>query len=484
MAPRTQYARNGDVSVAYQVIGEGPLDLVVVPGFISHLELDWTEPLLTGFLRRLASFSRLIRFDKRGTGLSDPAPGIPTLEERMEDVRAVMDAVGSERAAFFGYSEGGPMSALFAATYPERATALIMYGSYVRGSAIPDEVWAKVFDAVDNRWGEGSILDVFAPTVAHEEMRRRFTGTYERASASPGMARALLKANMETDVSAVLPLIRVPTLVLHRREDFIPIEQARETAEQIPGARLVELEGRDHIPFIGDSDAIVDEIEEFLTGARHAREPERVLATVLFTDIVGSTERAAELGDSRWRELLEGHYAVVQAELERFGGTLVKTTGDGILATFDGPARAVRCACAIEDAVGQLGIDVRAGIHTGECELMNGDVGGMAVHIGARVGTYAGPGEVVVSSTVRDLVVGSGIEFAERGTEVLKGVPGEWRLYSVAGHGAAPRAPEAIADTRADRPSDRVGVTLARRAPWLARSITRAMVPSARRGRS
>jgi class 3 adenylate cyclase/pimeloyl-ACP methyl ester carboxylesterase len=481
VAPRTQYARNGDVSIAYQVLGEGPLDLVVVPGFISHLELDWTEPLLTRFLRRLASFSRLIRFDKRGTGLSDPVAGIPTLEERMEDVRAVMDAVGSERAALFGYSEGGPMAALFAATYPERTTALIMYGTFVRGAGIPQEKAEQLLDVIDNHWGEGAILDLFAPSVAHEEVRRRFTGTYERASASPGMARALVDAVKKTDVSAALPTIRVPTLVLHRRDDFIPIEGARETAEKIPGARLVELEGVDHVPFLGYSDAIVDEIEEFLTGARHSREPDRVLATVMFTDIVGSTERAAQLGDSRWRELLERHNAVVREEVHRFEGTPVKSTGDGFLATFNGPAKAIRCACAISGSLQALGIEVRAGIHTGECEQMNGDVGGMAVHIGARVGACAGPGEVVVSSTVRDLVVGSGIEFVQRGTEVLKGVPGDWRLYSVVEQALRADEVASVADTRADRRSDRVSVAMARRTPWLSRSIARALLPSARR---
>jgi class 3 adenylate cyclase len=482
VAPRTQYARNGEVSIAYQVMGEGPLDLVIVPGFISHLDLDWTEPLLTRFLRRLASFSRLIRFDKRGTGLSDPVPGIPTLEERMEDVRAVMDSAGSERAALFGYSEGGPMAALFAATYPERTTALIMYGAFANGKALADEAAKRVLDAIDNHWGEGAIVDVFAPSVAHEEVRRTFTGTYERASASPGMARALVEAVPETDVTPVLPNIRVPTLILHRRDEVMPVEQAREMGKLIPGARLVELEGVDHLPFIGDTDAIVDEVEEFLTGARHAREPERALATVLFTDIVGSTELAGRLGDSRWRELLENHNDIVRTQVEHFGGRAVKSTGDGFLSTFDGPAKAIRCACAIRGEVRRLGIEVRAGIHTGECEVMGDDVGGMAVHIGARVAAVAGSGEVGVSSTVKDLVVGSGIEFAERGTQSLKGVPGEWRPYSVADGSPDERRPERIEDTRAARRGDRMSVAVARHAPWLGRSLNRVLTPSARRG--
>jgi class 3 adenylate cyclase len=482
LAPRTRYARNGDLSIAYQVVGDSPLDLIIVPGFVSHLELDWTEPLLARFLRRLSSFSRLIRFDKRGTGLSDPVAGIPTLEERMEDVHAVLDAVGSERAALFGYSEGGPMAALFAATYPDRTAALILYGTFVSGATLGDR-GAGLLQAVDKRWGEGSIIDFFAPSVAHEDVRRRFTGTYERASASPGMARALVEAVRRTDVSAALSAIQAPTLVLHRRDEFIPVEGARETAARIPGAQLVEVDGRDHLPFIGDSDALVDKVEEFLTGARHAREPDRVLATVLFTDIVGSTERAAEMGDSRWRELLERHNALVCEEVERFDGRPVKSTGDGYLATFDGPAKAIRCACAISEEVRLLGIKVRAGIHTGECELMSGDVGGMAVHIGARVASLASPGDVVVSSTVRDLVVGSGIDFVERGTEMLKGVPGEWRLYSVAGLASSPVATNAVADTRVEHASDRVGVAMARRAPWIGRSITRVLAPSARKRR-
>ncbi len=430
MPPRTQYAHNGDVSIAYQVLGEGPLDLIIVPGFVSHLDLDWSNPLATGFLHRLASFSRLIRFDKRGTGLSDPVPGVATLEDRMEDVRAVMDAVGSRRAALFGYSEGGPMAALFAATYPERTTGLIMYGSFASGAATPAGVLRRLMDVIEHHWGEGMLLDFFAPSVAHQDQIRALTGTYERAAASPGMARALIEALSQTDVTPVLSSIAVPTLVLHRRDEVISVEGARTLAREIPGARFVELDGIDHWPFLGDSDAIVDEVQEFLTGARHVREPERALATVLFTDIVGSTERAAELGDARWRDLLERHDRVVRAQIDRLRGRTIKSTGDGVLATFDGPARAIRCAAAMATDVAELGVEIRAGIHTGECEFIGDDIAGMAVHIGARIAGLAAPGEVLVSSTVKDLVAGSGLDFADRATHALKGVPDEWRLYA------------------------------------------------------
>lgn len=478
MAPRTQYAHNGDVSIAYQVVGDGPLDLIVVPGFISHLDLDWADDQLKRFLDRLGSFTRLIRFDKRGTGLSDPAPGVPTLEERMEDVHAVLDAAGSTRAALFGYSEGGPMAALFAATYPERTTALIMYGSFAKiDPAHPG--WKRFADVCRNHWGEGALVDMMAPSVAHQELRRSLTATYERASASPGMARALLEAVVATDVTPVLPSITVPSLVLHRRDEFLPIEGARELAHAIPGARMVELDGIDHLPFLGDSDALVDEVAQFLTGARHEAEPERALATVLFTDIVSSTERAAELGDARWRELLEQHDRVVCAHVDQRRGRTIKTTGDGVLATFDGPARAIRCAAAAASDVAGLGVEIRAGIHTGECELLGDDIAGMAVHIGARVAALAGPGEVLVSSTVKDLVAGSGISFSDRGTHTLKGVPDEWRLYSAQESGSAPAAP--IEDTRAQLRRDRASAAMAHRAPWVGRSITRALRPASRR---
>jgi class 3 adenylate cyclase/pimeloyl-ACP methyl ester carboxylesterase len=497
--PKTSYARNGDVNIAYQVLGDGPLDLVFIPAFVSHLDLYWAAPETTAFFRRLASFSRLILFDKRGTGLSDPVSEAVTLEERMEDLRAVLDAAGSQRAAVFGLSEGGPMSLLFAATYPERTTALITFGSFARFMTGPDYMWefredfeerlARFSDAVENHWGEGRALALFMPSLAGDDSAPRMLGMFERAAASPAMVRALMRFNAEIDVTHILPTIGVPTLVLHRVDDLIPVEMGRYVADHVAGARFVELAGHDHLPWLGDSGAVLDEIEHFLTGARHAAEPDRVLATVLFTDIVGSTDRAAELGDTRWRALLESHNERVRRQLGAFGGHEVKALGDGFLATFDGPARAIRCACAIREDVGSLGIDVHAGVHTGECEMIREDVGGMAVHIGARVAAHAAPGEVLVSSAVRDLVVGSGIEFADRGTHDLKGVPGEWRLLAVAGAQADgepaaaakeagdPLAPNAKLATRGDR----AALRLARRAPGAARLMSRAMSRKARR---
>jgi class 3 adenylate cyclase len=436
--PETRYAKSGDVNIAYQVVGDGPLDLVLVPGFVSHLDLDWEEPRYAHFLRRLASFSRLIMFDKRGTGLSDRPGGLPDLETRMDDVRAVMDAVGSERAAVFGYSEGGPMCVLFAATYPERTAALVLYGSYAKRRD-PDEdyPWAATWeerqayaDVVERDWGRETDLGTMAPNA--DEALVRWWHARARASASPGAAKALILMNSQIDVRDVLPAVQAPTLVMHRGGDRdSQREEGRYVADRIADARFVELEGEDHVPFI-NPDQIVDEVEEFLTGVRRGPEPDRVLATVLFTDVVGSTERATELGDRRWRELLERHHAVVRRELSRFQGREVETAGDGFLATFDGPARAIRCARAIGGALGQLGLDVRAGLHTGECELLGGKVAGVAVHTGARVAAHAGAGEVLVSQTVKDLVAGSGIDFEDRGVHELKGIPGEWRLYAVA----------------------------------------------------
>jgi len=434
-----RYARSGDVNIAYQVVGEGPMDIVLVPGFISHLELDWADPHSAHFLRRLASFSRLIRFDKRGTGLSDRPGGLPDLETRMDDVRAVLDAVGSERAALFGYSEGGPMSILFAGTYPERTTALVLYGTYAKRRDPDDDYpWAPTWaerrayaDQVERDWGWEADMHRMSPSA--DEAMGRWWAARARAAASPGAARDLILMNSQIDVRALLPAIRVPTLVLHRSgdRDSRP-EEGRYIAGRIPGARFVELPGDDHFPSI-DGDQILDEVEEFLTGVRRAAEPDRVLATVLFTDIVGSTERAATLGDRAWIELREAHHAIVRRELGQFRGREVDTAGDGFLATFDGPARAIRCAGAVAEAVRELGLEVRAGVHTGEVELTGDKVGGIAVHIGARVAARAEPGEVLVSSTVRDLVAGSGISFADRGAAELKGVPGEWRLFSVTG---------------------------------------------------
>jgi class 3 adenylate cyclase len=441
MPAKTRYTRTGDLHIAYQVVGEGPLDLVYVPGWISHVELAWEEPTLARFLRRLASFSRLIMFDKRGTGLSDRVPNdkLPTLEERIDDLRAVMDAIGSERAAIFGFSEGGNLSALFAATYPERTTALVMFGTFAKRIWSPDYPWApkpedreREYEVVEDEWGELMDLEHYIPSKADDEAFARRLATYFRRSASPGAAIALLRMNTQMDIRHVLPTIRVPTLVIHRTGDRdANVEEGRWIAGQIPNARIVELPGEDHIPWVGDQDAVLDEIQEFLTGVRSVPEFNRVLATVLFTDIVGSTERAAQLGDRAWRDLLDSHHALVRRELARFRGREIKTIGDAFIATFDGPARGVRCACSIRDRVSELGIEIRAGVHTGEVELSDGDIGGIAVHIAARVIAAAQPGEVLVSNTVKDLAAGSAIEFSDRGAHVLRGVPDEWRLFAV-----------------------------------------------------
>jgi class 3 adenylate cyclase len=441
-APTTRYARSGEYSIAYQVVGEGEIDLVYVPGLASHLELFWEEPAYSRFLHRLASFSRLILMDRLGTGLSDRLPNqVSTPEQRMDDIRAVMEAVGSERAALLGWSEGTALCAMFAATYPQRTAALVMYGGYARWiraadypCGIPVELVDEFIESVPGSWGQDEeLLRLWAPSVADEPGPRQWFARFNRLAASPGAAAALFRISRDLDVRAVLPAIRVPTLIIHRTGDtLIRVAHSRYMAERIPDAKLVELPGEDHLWWFGDQDAIVAEVEEFLTGARSAPESDRMLSTVLFTDIVGSTERAVELGDDRWRELLERHHAIIRRELVRHRGREVDTAGDGFLATFDGPGRGIRCASAIAEAVRPLGIEVRAGLHTGECEVMNGGVGGIAVHTGARVSSEAGPSEVLVSSTVKDLVAGSGIEFEDRGTHELKGVPGEWRLFAVA----------------------------------------------------
>jgi class 3 adenylate cyclase len=441
MEVETRYADSSGGKIAYQVVGDGPLDLVIVPGWLSHLDLLWMDPGYNRFLRGLAAFSRLILFDKRGTGLSDPIDHAPALEERMADLQSVLDTVGSERPALFGLSEGGPVSVLFAATYPDRTSAIVLYGTLPTGNGDLDlpgaerlrGLLAQIRESI-NHWGEGTTIDWAAPSMAQNSRFRQAVGAFERASMSPAMALAMLEANIaKCDVRTILGDVHVPALVLHRVGDALPIECGRYLAEHIPGARMVELEGIDHMPSVGDVDTLVEEVEEFLTGARHLAESDRVLATVLFTDIVGSTERAAELGDHEWRQLLSQHDALVRAEIERHRGREIKHMGDGFLATFDGPARAVRCALALTREAPTLGVEVRAGVHTGECELHAGDIRGIAVHIGARVGALAGPGEVLVSGTVKDLTVGSGIGFADRGTRELKGVPGEWRLYAAIG---------------------------------------------------
>lgn len=439
--PPTQYAKSGDCHIAYQVLGHGPLDVVFIPGFVSHVEHAWDDPRLAHFYRHIASFARLILFDKRGTGMSDPVPiqQLPTLEQRMDDVRAVMDAVGSERAALIGVSEGGPLNLLFAATYPDRTAAIVLINTFARIAWAPDypcgtrpDVWGVLLERMEQGWGKGVLLSAFAQSLAGDAAAREWWARFQRQAASPGAAVALMRMTYDIDTRPILPAIRVPTLILHRAEDrMVPVEHAHYLARQIPDSKYVELPGKDHFFFTGDADAFLAQIEEFLTGERHAIDSERVLATVLFVDIVGSTERAAQLGDRRWHELLDKFYSVARRQLERFRGREIDTAGDGFFAAFDGPARAIRCAAAICSGIRSLGLEVRAGVHTGECEVMGEKIGGIAVHIGARVAGHAGPDEVLVSGTVKDLVAGSGIAFDARGVHALKGVPGEWNLFAV-----------------------------------------------------
>jgi class 3 adenylate cyclase len=441
--PEIRYARNGDVSIAYQVIGDGPVDLVLVGGFVSHLEVLWEAPLVRSFLERLAGFARVICWDKREQGLSDRLGQPPTLEQGMDDLRAVMDAAGSERAALLGASEGGPMAILFAASFPERVTHLILYGTYARLTRAEDYPVGFPGDRFEARleemvasWGEAVGMDLFMPSLADDDELAAWWMRLLRSGTSPRAALALMKTYLELDVRPALAAITSPTLVLQRRDDRIaPARFGRSLAEGIPGARYVELSGGDHAWFAGDQDEVLDEVEEFITGSRRERAPERVLATVLFTDIVDSTSHAAVAGDRDWTRMLERHDELVRRELARYRGREIKHTGDGFLASFDGPARAVECAAAITGGVSRIGLQVRAGVHTGECELRGDDIAGMAVHIGARVGASAEPGEVLVSSTVKDLVVGSGLQFEDRGSRTLKGVPDEWRLYALAADG-------------------------------------------------
>jgi pimeloyl-ACP methyl ester carboxylesterase len=437
--PQTKYAKSGDVHIAYQVTGEGPRDLVLVPGWVSHVEYAWEDPDLARFLERLASFTRLILLDRRGTGLSDRNAAVPTLEERMDDVRAVMDAAGSQRAALFGISAGGPMCMLFAATYPERTSSLVLYGTAARGLRAPDypiglpsEALERYLDVVEQTWGTGVTVEHFAPSRAGDARFRQSWARFERLAVSPAGAKALARVTYEGDARQTLPIIRVPTLILHRTGDLIAhVSNARYMAERIASAKYVEFAGADHCAWVGDVEGILSEIEEFLTGARRSADPDRVLSTVMFTDIVGSTEKLAALGDRRWRELLAEHHAVMRRQLGKYQGREIDTAGDGFLAAFDGPARAIRCANAIVGELRALDFEVRVGLHSGECEVMNGKLSGIAVHTGARVAAMAQSGEVLVSSTVKDLVAGSGIRFHDRGLHILKGVPGEWRVYRV-----------------------------------------------------
>ncbi|HEY4427731.1 MAG TPA: adenylate/guanylate cyclase domain-containing protein [Solirubrobacteraceae bacterium] len=476
--PPTQYVERDGISIAYQVVGDGPVDLILSPGFISHLDLAWTDPGTSRLLSRLASFTRLILYDKPGTGLSDPIPNLPTLEERGADIEAVLDAAGSERAVLFGISEGGPTSVLLAATRPARISSLILYGTFAvlppgAPESYPQEViergnaeYDEMRDAIRN-WGDGAKLArIFAPSLGERQMR--FWGTFARAAASPRMAEALIRTVMRIDVRDVLASVHVPTLVMHLDGDrAIPVEAGELLAAGIAGSRFVRFEGADHVFWLGQmrqlADEVVDEIERFVTGTVHRAAPDRILSSILFSDIVGSTTRASELGDRAWRELLERHDGIVDHTVAEHGGRVVKHIGDGALSAFDGPAMAMRCAEALRDAVSEVGIELRSGIHTGECEVIGEDLGGLAVHIGARVSALAGPGEIVVSSTVKELVVGSDMQFSDRGEHELKGVPGMWRLYALGDD----REPQVQLDGAEHymRRSDRVAVALARRVP-------------------
>jgi class 3 adenylate cyclase len=493
MPPETRYAHKGETSIAYQVVGDGPVDLVLVNGIVSHMSLLWGDPAASALLRRLTSFSRLVLFDKPGTGLSDPVAGPPSLEQRLEDIRVVMDAAGLEHAAILGYSEGGPPAALFAATYPKRCDALVLVETGAKFVADDDhlpearEKLDRVWDlqlAATEEWGQGKLFALWSPSLEGGHGFWQAMGSAERICASPGMARAVMRAATLMDARPALPRISAPTLVIHREGSFIPVELGRHLAEGIEGAKLSVFPGRDHFIWVGAWEPMIDEIEQFLTGARRRVEPDRALATILFTDIVDSTSRAAAAGDGRWRAVLERHDEVARTELERYGGRLIKTLGDGVLAAFEGPAKAIRCARAVCAEVRPLGIEIRAGVHTGECELRGDDVAGIAVNVGARIGSLAGPSQVLVSSTVRELVLGSGMEFAERGSHVLKGVPGDWRLFAVVDDGRADARPvhEVDADTAARTPGpqesmrarDRVLLATAERAPRVAHAIAKA----------
>jgi pimeloyl-ACP methyl ester carboxylesterase len=439
MPPRTHYTKSGNVSIAYHVSGDGPIDLVYAQGWITHLEYAWENPDYARFLMRLAMFSRFIRFDRRGMGLSDRDVDSLTLEERVDDVRAVMDAVGSEKAALLGVSEGGYMSVMFAATHPERTAALILCGCYAKGGWAPDYPWGKTHEqheewvaALERDWGGPFELEQAAPSMVKDEAARSWFGAYLRYSASLTAAKALSYQDHAVDIRDVLSAVRVPTLVLHRTGDrWYPLAESQYLADHIPGAKLIELPGEDHIPWWGDQERLVGEIQTFLTGARVIPSMDRVLLTVLVTDIVGSTEKAAAMGDLKWKGLLQSHDAAVRRELKNFDGQEINTTGDGFVLAFTGPSRAIQCAQAIRQELESLGLRMRAGLHTGECERRGSNLSGLAVNLASRICGKASPSNILVSSTVKDLVVGSGIAFSDEGRQSLKGIPGEWPLFSV-----------------------------------------------------
>jgi class 3 adenylate cyclase/pimeloyl-ACP methyl ester carboxylesterase len=433
--PSTRYAVSGEVNIAFQTMGDGPIDIVLVPGIISHVEFLHEFSEYTAFLRRLSKFARVVTFDKRGQGLSDKISGAPSLEERMDDLRAIMDAIGSQRASLLGVSEGSPMSALFAATYPERVSQLILYGGFARNTdAWGSDCSTERVSRHIQRWGSGSLMKLVNPSRAEEQEALNQFAKFERLSASPGAYKAIVLLNMLIDVRAILPTVRIPTLVLHRRNDaLVPVELGRDLAAQIPNAKFIEYPGNsDHLYFSGDVEGMLGDIEEFITGHRESSSAdlERVLATVLFTDIVDSTRSAAEMGDQTWRRLLDSHDELAKQMVEKHRGTFIKSTGDGILATFDGPGRAVRCALAFEKASRQIGLPLRAGLHTGEIEIRGRDIGGIAVHAAARVMAQSNPDEVLVSRVVTDLVAGAGLKFSDRGSHELKGLPGRWDLFA------------------------------------------------------
>src|SRR5215218_8416029 len=510
--PETLYAPCGDLSLAYQVFGEGPVELVVAGSFITHVELFWTMPEFEAWMEQLATFCRVLIFDKAGVGLSDPVPKVRTLDDRAAEIEAAMDAVGFQKAVLFGMSEGGPAAIFFAAKRPERTRALILAGTFAFTGLVWDDIernpaelrarmapemgedytpsteqFARCLElgrAAFSEWGSGAAITALLPSVRSN----RQLGMLERMSASPGMARATLESAMRLDVRPILPTITAPTLVIHAREDPIPVQFGRYLADHIPGARMLEVDGKDHAPWMSNPDLTTTEIEEFLTGSHGASsQSHRALRTVLFTDMVASTQHAAATGDERWRAVLH-RFGEITADLpERFGGTVVKSTGDGHLITFDGPTQAIRCAEALCDHAERLGIEIRAGIHTGECELLGTDIGGIAVHIAARILGQAAAGEILVDRTIRDLVVGSGTGFDDRGSVELRGVPGTWQLLAVDRDGARAGTAEAkLASTptpgprTAMRRTDRAMAVMARRSPWILRGMARLTPASSR----